>query len=109
MIVSGIPFEGVLWWPALDNGAMGVNKQLDSFDLVCTGEVSVQFGWDQRDPTVLTDEFTLEGDTLPGTSIPFPLSAASFAPKLTFSGGQAWEWMAMNLYLQDSRSSGWAG
>ncbi len=106
---DGTAFEGVLWWPALDLRNMGVTKQLDSFDLICKGEVTVQVGYDQRDPTVLTSGYTLQGDTLPGTSIPFPMSAPSFAPKLTFSGGQAWEWMAMNLYIQDARSSGFAG
>jgi hypothetical protein len=106
---DGAPFNGVLWWPALDLGNMGVMKQMDSFDLVCKGEVTVQFGYDQRDPTVLTASYTLDGDTLPGTSIPFPMMAPSFAPKLTFSGGQAWEWMSMNLYVQDTRSAGFAG
>jgi hypothetical protein len=103
---DGTPFDGVVWWPSL-GGAM--NMQLDSFDLVCTGEVTVQFGYDQRDPTVLTAGYLLDGDTLPGTSIPFPLSAPTVAPKLTFTGGQAWEWMAMNLYIQDSRDAGFAG
>lgn len=106
---SGIEFEGVVWWPSLDLNNLGVMKQLDSFDLVCQGEVTVQIGYDQRDPDVLTDGYVLDGDTLPGTSIPFPVSAPSFAPKLTFSGGQSWELMALNLYVQDSRSSGFAG
>lgn len=106
---SGTAFDGVLHWPSLDLGNLGVTKQLDSFDLVCKGEVSVQFGYDQRDPAVLTAAYTLDGDTLPGTSIPFPFSAPSFAPKLTFTGGQEWEWMAMNLYVQDSRGAGFAG
>ncbi len=106
---SGTPFEGVLWWPALAGAQPGVNMQLDSFDLVVNGEVTVQFGYDQRDPTVLTDGYTLDGDTVPGTSIPFPMTSPSFAPKLTFAGGQAWEWFGMNLYIQDSRSSGFAG
>jgi len=108
---SGTPFDGVVWWPSLDLGNLGQNKQLDSFDLVVTGQVTVQFGYDQRDPSVLTTGYDLDGDTLPGTSIPFPLSSVSFAPKLTFAGGQAdgWEWMALNLYIQDSRSIGFAG
>jgi hypothetical protein len=107
--VGGTPFTGTAWWPSLDLGNMGTTKQLDSFDLVCTGEVTVQFGYDQRTPATLTAGYLLDGDTLPGTSIPFPLSAPSFAPKLTFSGGQAWEWMAMTLNVQDTRSSGFAG
>ncbi len=95
-------FEGTVWWPSLDLGNLGTDKQLDAFDLVCNGEVAVQFGYDQRDPTVLTDEYVLDGDTLPATPIPFPLSAPSFAPKLTFSGEQRWKWEAMNLYVQDN-------
>ncbi len=106
---GGVPFEGTLWWPALSGGSPGVNMQLDSFDLVVNGEVTVQFGYDQRDPNVLTDGYTLQGDTVPGTSIPFPMTSPSFAPKLTFAGSQAWEWFGMNLYIQDSRSSGFAG
>jgi hypothetical protein len=108
---TGTPFDGVAWWPSLDLGNMGQNKQLDSFDLVVKGQVMVEFGYDQRDPTVLTTGYDLDGDTLPGTSIPFPLSAPSFAPKLTFAGGQAdgWEWLATNLYIQDSQSTGFAG
>ncbi len=106
---DGVPFEGTVWWPSLDLGNMGVDKQLDCFDLVCKGRVRVSFGYDQRDPTVLTDEYTLDGDTLPGTSIPFPMTAPSFAPKLVFEANQSWEWQAINLYIQDSRSSGFAG
>ncbi len=84
-------------------------KQLDSFDLVARVTFEIQFGYDQRDPSVLTDPYELDGDTIPGTSIPFPMSAPSFAPKLTFAGDQDWEWLGMNLYLQDARSSGFAG
>lgn len=106
---EGIPFDGVLWWPALDAGAMGQDKQMDAFDLVVNGEVTVQFGYDQRDPTVLTDGYLIDGDTLPGTAAPFPMQAPSFAPKLTFTGGQAWEWFGFNIYLQDARGAGFAG
>jgi hypothetical protein len=106
---DGTEFEGVLWWPALDLGNLGTTKQLDAFDLVVTGQVTFQLGYDQRNPTTLTEGYDIDGDTLPGTSIPFPVSAPSFAPKLTFAGGQAWEWFAMNLYVQDNRSSGFAG
>lgn len=106
---SGIAFDGVLYWPWLDAGRMGVDKQLDSFDLVCSGRVTVQFGYDQRNPDVVTDGYELEGDTLPGMSIPFPMQAPSFAPKLTFHGGQAWEWTAMNLYIQPTGGAGFAG
>jgi hypothetical protein len=96
-----IEFEGVVWWPALDLGTMGVTKQLDGFDLVCAGTVTVQIGYDQRDPSVLT--------TLPGTRIPFPLAAPSFSLKLTFAGNQTWEQIAANLYINDFGGGGFSG
>lgn len=103
---AGVDFEGVIQWPWLGDGP---SIQLDSFDLVCTGDVTVQFGYDQRDAAVLTTGYALEGDTMPGTSIPFPMAAASLSPRLTFDAGQEWEWMAMNLYTRRFRGGGFAG
>ncbi len=40
---------------------------------------------------------------MPGTMVPMPLTAPSFDLKLTFAAGQAWEWFAANLYVQDLR------
>lgn len=108
--VAGTPFTGVLWWPHLDCGPIGLQKMLEGFDLVATGEVTVQVGYDQRDFSVLTTGYTLAaGDTLPGTAIPLPVSGASFSLKLTFSANQAWRWYAANLYINDFGSAGIRG
>lgn len=105
----GTLFTGVIWWPHLDLGNMGVQKDLECFDLVCSGTVAVQIGYDQRSPSTLTTAYTVNGDTMPGTPIPLPVSAPSFSLKLTFAGNQAWEWQAANLYVADKGGAGALG
>lgn len=97
----GEGFEGVLHWPFLDFNSMGVDKELEGFDLTCTAPegVTVSVGWDQRNRALRTDEFEVDADTIPGTIVPLPLTAPSFDLRLTFAEGQAWEWFATNLHL----------
>lgn len=95
-------WTGVLWWPFLDLNNPGIDKALIGFDLVGTGMVTVQVGYDQRDFNVLTPAYVLSAaDTTPGNPVPLPLTAPSFSLKLTFSANQAWEWNTSNLYIQD--------
>lgn len=96
---DGIPFTGYMSWPYLDFGALGIEKRLEGFDLVVTGSVTVQFGYNQKDETLVTDAYTLSGDTLPGTMIPMPLTAPSLQLRLTFAANQEWEWNAASLYF----------
>jgi hypothetical protein len=101
----GEDFQGVVWWPHLDFGSLGVTKQMVGFDLVAdapTG-VTVSVGYDQRNVNTRTDEYTLDADTLPGQLVPIPVSAPSFDFRLTFAAGQAWEWFASVLYVTDRR------
>lgn len=98
---TGEDFEGRIWWPYLDFGQLGREKQLEGFDLVCTGEVDVVFGYDQSNPALATPAYTLQGDTLPGTMVPMPITGPSFQFRLNFAPGQAWEWNAASLYLTD--------
>jgi hypothetical protein len=107
---AGVEFEGVVQWPWLDLGNIGVQKTLEAFDLVGTGEVDVQIGYNQKDLSAYTTAYTIaECDTLPAEPIPLPLSAPSFSLKLTFAGGQSWEWQAANLYVGDNRGGGARG
>lgn len=92
-------FEGSVVWPYLDLNSIGITKMLIGFDLVCSGEVSVSFGYDQSNENLATSPYTVDGDTLPGTMIPMPISAPSLQMRLTFSGGQDWEWSAAVLYI----------
>lgn len=100
-VCSGVPFEGYISWPYLDFGLLGVDKMMEGFDVVAAGEFSVSFGYSQRDFSLATPAYTLDGDTLVGGMVPMPLTAPSFQLRLTFSGSQQWEWQASNLYLND--------
>lgn len=101
----GIEFDGVVHWPHLDFGALGVEKQFIGFDLIAMAPegVSVSIGYDQRDLTMRTADYTMDANTLPGKLVPIPVTAPSFDFKLTFAGGQAWEWFASVLYINDLR------
>lgn len=101
----GEDFQGVVWWPHLDFGSLGVTKQMVGFDLVADAPagVTVSVGYDQRNVNTRTDEYTLDADTLPGQLVPIPVSAPSFDFRLTFAAGQAWEWFASVLYVTDRR------
>jgi len=101
----GVEFYGVVHWPHLDFGSLGVEKQFIGFDLVATAPegVSVSIGYDQRDVTVRTDDYLMDADTLPGKLVPFPLTAPSFDLRLTFEPNQDWEWLAAVLYINDLR------
>jgi hypothetical protein len=98
-------FDSVVQWPWLDWGSMGTLKMMHGFDLVATGGVpSIQFGYDQSNEAALTDAYVIEADTIPGDGIvPFPMTAASFSLKITFTGGAGRfrQHNAANLYVED--------
>lgn len=105
----GEDIVGVIQWPFIDLNTFNRDKELQAFDLSIIGECAVTFGWDQRFPDfddapstgTWTDPYTVDGDTVPGTPLPYSLTAPSFAMRLTFSPGQAWFWYSANLYVQD--------
>lgn len=111
---ANVLFPGVIQTPYVDVGPIGLDKELIGVDLVGDGIVNIQIGWAQNDPTTFNDNpgfstsmnvtpaFVVNAtDTVPGQPIPFPMTAPSFTIILTFSGNQAWEWNASNLYLSD--------
>ena len=109
-----VPFTGIIQTPYVDAGPLGLDKELVGVDLVADGQVSIQIGWAQNDPTTFNDNagfatsqnvtppFTISSsDIVPGDPIPFPMTAPSFTLILTFAGNQSWEWNASNFYLSD--------
>ncbi len=103
---TGEDIIGIIQWPHLDFGLIGVEKQFVGFDLVATAPegVSVSIGYDQRDLDARTIDYLMDADTLPGKLVPIPLTGPSFDMRLTFEPGQAWEWNATVLYVQDRRT-----
>jgi hypothetical protein len=102
---DGVAFTSVIWWPWLDFGQIGRQKMMAGFDIQGDGTVSVQFGYDERSDTVLTDSWNINPvtDSLPDMVLPFPLTAPSISVKLTYEGPQAWKWDGFTVYLQDQR------
>jgi hypothetical protein len=109
---SPVNFEGIIQWPFIDGGV----------DLIGSGSLTLQIGWDQTDPTAFNDNpsfntcatitppYSLSAaDTVPGQPIPMPLSAPSFTILMTFAGNQAWSFQAANLYLNNFSGAGVAG
>lgn len=115
---ANVAFPGVIQTPYVDVGPLGFDKELIGVDLVGDGQVSVQLGWAQNDPTTFNDNpnfatslnvtppLTINAaDTVPGEPIPMPMTAPSFSLILTFPGNQKWSWNASSLYLQDVKGT----
>lgn len=102
---NGVDFDGVIQWPWLDFGRPGVNKNMVGFDIVGEGTSSIEIGYDQTNAGYFTASYAISPDTIPGQIIPIPLQAPSLAVRLTYDGGQAWQWNALQLYLQDMRTT----
>lgn len=100
---EGTDFETVIQWPWLDMGSPGQTKRVIGFDIAGSGDVSVEFGYQEGSFSTFTTPFTVEPDTLPGGIIPLSVSAPSFSVRLTYQSSEAWTWDAMNIYLTDNR------
>jgi len=111
-------FTGIIQTPYVDVGTLGIEKELVGVDLIGSGQVDVQIGWAQNDPTTFNDnagfsssqnvtaQYTINaGDTVPGQPLPFPMTAPSFTLILTFAGNQAWSWQASSFYVNEVPTS----
>lgn len=119
---ANVVFNGIIQTPYVDAGPFGIDKELIGVDIVGKGDVTLQIGWAQNDPTTFNDNagfaasanvtppFTIAAaDTLPGEPMPFPMTAPSFTFIYTFPGNQAWEWNASSMYLTDMAGGGATG
>jgi hypothetical protein len=93
-------YQMLIRWNYLDFGPVGLEKQLEGFDLVCTGSLVVYVGYDQNNTALVTDDYALDGDTLPGIGlIPLPLTAPSFQFNLSFNPNQYAEWQSLLVHI----------
>lgn len=102
---SGVGFAGTIWWHYLDLGSPGVTKQLVGVDIVGEGTCALTIGYDQTAPAAITASLTIGPDSVPGGIIPIPIAAPSLSPKLVYAAGQAWRFEALNLWLNDFRTT----
>jgi hypothetical protein len=98
---DGVDFDSVIQWPWLDFGSPGREKMFVGFDNVGEGECDIEIGYDQSNILGFTTPFTIPNDTAPGQIIPIPLMAPSFSIRLTYNSTEAWEWNALQIYVED--------
>ena len=98
---NGVDYDAVIQWPWLDFGSPGRDKMMMGFDNVGNGVASIEIGYSQTNLEAFTTPFDIPADTEPGQIIPIPIMAPSFSVKLTYNSAQAWEWMALQLYIED--------
>lgn len=114
---TNTPFNGVMQWPYLDMGSLGINKMLYGVDVIGNGNCEIQIAFNQNDNSTFNDNanfatstgvttpayYVQIDDTVPGEPLAFPINAASYSPILTFTGSStsanAWTWQAMNIYF----------
>lgn len=125
-VTTGVPFDGVVQWPYMDMGALGLNKMMVGVDLVGEGDCFIQMAYDQSDKTTFNDNalFSTSGhvtapyfiavdDTVPGEPLPIPINAPSYSLILRFPGNVTtannWSWEAANLYISDGKGAGSTG
>ena len=104
-------------WNYLDCGPIGLDKQMEGFDLVIgtpsdygqvipnNVAVNVSFGYNQADSAQATVPFTVLGDTMPGTMTPMPITAPSIQLRLDFGTGQNWGWTSAAIYVKPVRAT----
>lgn len=101
MYDDGVDFDAIIQWPWLDFKRPGRDKMFVGFDNVGEGVASIEIGYNQADLAGFTAPFDIPIDTLPGQIIPVPLVAPSFSIRLTYNSAQAWEWNALQIYVED--------
>ena len=90
----------------LDMGAPAVTKMLVGVDLVGNGIARISIGYNQTNLAYFTADAEVPADTVPGSIIPIPLAAPSFAMRIRYSSldnPDGWEWLASSFYVNDFR------
>jgi hypothetical protein len=123
---SPVTFDGLIQWPYLNMGGLGINKMMVGIDVVGDGNCVMQVGFNQSDDSTFNDNpnfststgvttpyaITLT-DTVPGEPLPFPCNAPSYSVILKFPGNLTtpndWSWEACNIYLSDQGGGGALG
>jgi hypothetical protein len=84
---ASIPFQCYMAWEYLDFGTIGIDKQMEGFDIGMKGSAQISFGYVQNNRAIATDWYPVT-ETIPGTMIPMPMTAPSFQARIQFDAGQ---------------------
>lgn len=97
---NGVPYSGEILFPYLDSKAPTQRKQYTGFDMVADGDASVDFLYDERDPTLASPAMPISGVTRPGPLFPMELLATAVAPRITFNSGQPFKLHALSMHYR---------
>ena len=98
---DGVAFEMLVEMPFVDFKKPGVLKQIIGMDAVVQGSVDIQFRYDPRDPSMITEKMTLSGDTRPGGMIPLGLTSTGIAPVFTSSSSSDVQIDSITFYYEE--------
>lgn len=90
----------------LDFNSPGITKMMIGVDVVGNGMANIAIGFNQADTALFTADTLIPGDSVPGSIIPIPLAAPSFAMRLRYKSSEnpdGWEWLSSNFYINDFR------
>lgn len=98
---DGVVFDAVIELPFLDMKRQGRMKEIIGVDAALTGDAVIQFRWDPKDLTKITDPIPLSGDTYGGALTPVGVTAESIAPVITCSNNAEFELDGLTFYWLD--------
>lgn len=93
------PYDGVVWYPWLDFGTPGADKDMMAFDIIGAGVPTVDVGYNQNDIAAFAESIAVPEDTLYDGPVPYEITAPSLSIRITFEGGTAWKLNAFNVYF----------
>lgn len=92
------PFLGTVWWPWLDGGVPGKDKNVLGIDIAAVGTCTFSIGFNQANIAAFTDPLTIPADSFYEGMIPYEVVVPSFSVKLVFAGNQNWSVKSLILY-----------
>lgn len=101
---AGVDFDVTIEFPYLDFKTPGVMKQILGMDSVMIGSADMQIKFDSRNPSAITPEIRMTGDTRPGEMTAVEVVSVGIAPVITATNDQPFELHALTFYYQNLAS-----
>jgi hypothetical protein len=98
---NGTPPTVEIRFPFLDCKSPGILKQFIGLDSVQEGTANIQFGFDSRDNSLMTDVVEISGDSRPDALVPMEICAVSLSPYITHTEDETFQLDLMTLYYEN--------
>jgi len=96
---AGVPIPVAIEFPFLDFQSPGLLKQIMGLDAVILGAAGIAHRFDARDPSMVTPEVEIAGDTRPGAMTPVEICAVGIAPVLAHRAAETFELHALTYHF----------